>query len=286
MPPTLPSTPSQEVGHVPPVPGSPSHLRTWLFDAETSDDSNSVSFCLNPPSTTSTTSTKPGSESECVIYSDCELECGTPTPSGAPLGQVTTEPGTESQCELSALNLLLLTKLCQDPPNTPRLETPISDLGPDPANSEMREQPLRMEVDFTLCHKIRALKHYAHWPYRQIAAVTGVALSTVYRIAHPPLTPTRNRIRGCHSILHTPQREKLITLATSSAENRRKSYTEIAQMAGLTACDRTLRRTFSSAGYHRRVARKKPFLSSKIRQVRGKSSFLGSYILILLFFFS
>jgi len=152
MPPTLGSTPSQEVGHVPPVPGSSSHLRTWLFNSETSDDSNSIAFCLNPTSTTSTTSTKPGSESECVIYSDCELGCGTPTPkSGAPLGQVTTESGTESQSESSALNLLLLIKLCQDSPNTLGPETPISDLGSEPANSEIRKQHLCTEVDFTLC---------------------------------------------------------------------------------------------------------------------------------------
>jgi len=224
MPLTLCSTPSQEVGHVPPVPDSPSHLCTWFFDAKTSDDSNSVSCCLNPPSTISTISTKPGAKSECVIYSDCELECGTPTPiRRAPLGQVTTEPGTESQSELGALNLLLLTTLCQDPPNTPHPETQISDLKPEPANSEMGQQPLCTQVDFTLCHKIHALKHYAHWPYHQIAAVTGVALSTVCRIAHPALTPTRNLIRGCHSILRTLQREKLITLATFSADNCRKS---------------------------------------------------------------
>lgn len=155
-----------------------------------------------------------------------------------------------------------------EPSNTPPTETPISDIGPEPANSELRGSSLRTEVDFGLCHKIRALKHYANWSYRQIATATGVALSTVYRIAHPPLTPIHSRLRGRHSTLRTPQREKLITLATSSAENRRKSYTEIAQMAGITACNRTLRRTMSSAGYHRRIARKKPYLSSKTRQVR------------------
>ena len=89
----------------------------------------------------------------------------------------------------------------------------------------------------------------------------------MYQIAHPPLTPIRNNIRGRHSILRTPQREKLITLATASAVNRRKPYSEIAEMAGLSVCDRTLRRTMASSGYHRRVARKKPFLSAKTRQV-------------------
>ena len=112
------------------------------------------------------------------------------------------------------------------------------------------------------------LEHYANWTYPQIATAIGVALSTLYRITHPPLTPIRSCLRGRHAILRTPQREKLITFAPSSAVNRRKSYTEIAQMAGITACKRTLRRTMSSANYHRCVARKKPYLSSKTRQVR------------------
>jgi len=274
MPPTLRSASDQGTGHLPPVPGSPSPLRTWLFDAETSDDSGSDAFCLNPPSTTSTTSTKPGSELETIRDSDCELDCSTPTPgpisTHGHLGLGVTKPETKSNREPCSSPILSLAKLADDleQPNTPGPETPILDLGPEPANPELRGLPFRTEVDSALFHKIRALKHYAHWSYRQIATATGVALSTVYRMAHPPLTPIHSRLRGCHSILRTPQREKLIALATSSAENHRKSYTEIAQMAGLTACNRTLRRTMSSAGYHRRVARKKPYISIKTRQVR------------------
>lgn len=190
---------------------------------------------------------------------------------------------TESNCMCCSSRILSLAKLLDnsEPANTPCPETPISDLGPDPASVAVRGIPPCTEVDFPLCHKIRALKHYAHWPYRQIATATGVALSTVYRIAHPPLTPIRSRLRGRHSILRTTQRERLIVLATSSAENRRKSYTEIAQMAGITACSRTLRRTISSAGYHRRIARKKPYLSSKTRQVRALFLYIQVLSLVL-----
>ena len=140
-------------------------------------------------------------------------------------------------------------------------------------SAELNIPSQRTEVNIALSHKIRALKHLAHWPYRQISAATGVALTTVYRIAHPPVTPPHKNMRGRHNILRTPHREKLISLATASAENRRKPYLEIAHMAGLTACDCTLRRTMSSAGYHRRVARKKPFLSNKTRQVYIPSPF-------------
>jgi len=228
-----------------PVPGSPSALRTWLFDAETSDDDSDVSFG-NGPLTTSTTSTKPGSESEYLIDTDSEPGYSTPSPCA-----------------------ILNTSLSTANAHATRSETPVSDPGPEPrpGSSVLNMRPLRTEVNVALSHKIRALKHFAHWPYRQISAATGVALSTVYRIAHPPVTPPHKNMRGRHSILRTPHRERLIGLATASAENRRKPYFEIARMAGLTACDRTLRRTMSSAGYHRRVARKKPFLSNKTRLV-------------------
>jgi len=246
-----------------PVPGSPSALHTWLFDAETSgDDDSNISF-PNRPLTTSTTSTKPDSEFEYLIDTDSEpgVECRSPSP--CPISNST------SQREVQRANGEAASDLEFDPQNSLRFTTPVSDLGPEPglATSEFNIPSLRTEVDIALRHKIRALKHYAHWPYRQISAATGVALSTVYRIAHPPLTPTQSKLRGRHAILRTPHRKKLIDLATSSAENRRKPYLEVARMAGLTACDRTLRRTMASAGYHRRVARKKPYLSNKTRQV-------------------
>ena len=245
------------------VPGSPSALRTWLFDAETSDDDDSHISFPNRHLTTSTTSTKPDSVSEYLIDTDSELGPGCSSPSLCPIANSRSQREVETADEEAALDSEF------NSPNTPWFATPVSDLGPDPRQetSEVNIPSLRTEVNPALCHKIRALKHYAHWSYRQIAAATGVALSTVYRIAHPPLTPTHSKMCGRHAILRSPHREKLIILATSSAENRRKPYLEIARMAGLTVCDRTLRRTMTSAGYHQRVARKKPYLSNITRQV-------------------
>jgi len=88
-----------------PVPGSPSALGTWLFDAETSNNDSDVSFG-NGPLTTSTTSTKPGSECEYLIDTDSEPGYGTPSP-----------------CEI--LNSRLSTMNAQ----APRSETPVSDPG-------------------------------------------------------------------------------------------------------------------------------------------------------------
>ncbi|PUU80245.1 hypothetical protein B9Z19DRAFT_1123864 [Tuber borchii] len=123
MSPTLRSASGPVVGHIPSVPGSPSHLRTWLFDAETSDDSSSEAFSINPPSTTSTTSTKPGSELETIIDSECEFDCETPTP-----GVITTSTHEER----AVTELETESNHDSELPNTPRPETPISDIGPEP----------------------------------------------------------------------------------------------------------------------------------------------------------
>ena len=125
----------------------------------------------------------------------------------------------------------------------------------------------REEISPSMRAKIRALYHIANWPFRKIASVTGIALTTVYRVAKPPITPKRNRVRGRPFLLRTPQREKLIATATESAVNRRKPLTEIAHMAGIVACPVTLRRTMATEGYSRRIARKKPWLSPKNQQV-------------------
>jgi hypothetical protein len=67
---------------------------------------------------------------------------------------------------------------------------------------------------------------------------------------------------------------KLIEVATECAENRRKPLTEIAYMAGITASATTLRRAMVMEGFHRRVARKKPFLSVKQQVVCSSTPLL------------
>ena len=108
MPPTLHCASGPVVGHIPPVLGSPSHLPTWLLDDETSDDSSSEALSLNPPSTTSTTSTKPASESEIIMDSDCEFDCGTPTPGPITIFFNERQDMTESESECNREPCLLL----------------------------------------------------------------------------------------------------------------------------------------------------------------------------------
>jgi len=141
-----------------PVPKSPSALRTWLFDAETADEDDSNISFPNRLLTTSTTSTKPGTEFEYLIDTDSEpgMECRSPSPCAI--------CNSTSQREVQGANGEAASGLEFDPPNSLRFATPVSDLGPEPrlATSEWLIPALCTEVDIALRHKIRSLKHYVH----------------------------------------------------------------------------------------------------------------------------
>lgn len=182
--------------HLLPIPGSPGPLRTWLFDAETFyDETSSYIPFLNTPLTYSTTSTKPCSESQYIIAANSEPDCNllSPTHCSTPCSVFNRERKTQVESRVDSFGI--------SHPNSP-----TSVLGPESSSLETNPQSLRTEVDVGHYHKIRGLKHFANWSYRQIATATGVALSTVYRIAHLPHTFTINSICGRHSILYTPNR--------------------------------------------------------------------------------
>lgn len=103
----------------------------------------------------------------------------------------------------------------------------------------------------------------------QISEATGIPQSTVSDIStgETPRTPSK-RQKGTGVLITTPDRERLVALATESAFNRRRPLSEIAELAGITACARTLRTTFARMGYHRRIARIKPFLTQPAKDKR------------------
>lgn len=118
------------------------------------------------------------------------------------------------------------------------------------------------QVSLEVSAHIRALRHIAAWPYRKIATAVCLPVSTVYRTAQKePSTPGQRKVRGRPWILNQAIRKKLLEVITASAENRRKPLTEIAFITGIQACEKTLRRSLALDGYHRRVARKKSFLT-------------------------
>jgi len=139
---------------------------------------------------------------------------------------------------------------------------------PSPAQPACISQPSsRHEVPTSTRSKIHALRHLAGLSYWSIAAKTHISLSTVYQIEHLPALPDRKPCLGRPFLLRSVERKKLIALATSGARNRRKPLTEIGFLAGIRAGGQTLQHSFAFEGYHRRVARKKPYLSSNIKAI-------------------
>jgi len=122
-------------------------------------------------------------------------------------------------------------------------------------------------ITASLRSKIRALRNHAEWTFRRIAQEVGVAVSTVFSICSAPATPRKTKV-GRPKILTTPIRKRLVDFATASQKNRRLPYTEVAELAGVSADLRTLRTAFAAEGYHRRIARSRPFLSLKAKEKR------------------
>lgn len=156
--------------------------------------------------------------------------------------------------------------LPQAPPSTP---------DPDQLTVQMPFPPpaqtLRTKITLSVRSKIRALRTIALWPFRKIADEFELPVSTVFTVCAQPNTPTTNRI-GRPRALTEAQREQLIVHATSTQANRRKSLFTIAEELGYRVNERTLRRVFSEQGYHRRIARAKPFLTVNNKVARQEFS--------------
>jgi len=114
--------------------------------------------------------------------------------------------------------------------------------------------------------QIQCLRADAGWTFERIAQRYGISVSTAWRVCNGPTTP---RKRGKKPLqIDTPLRKRLVHEATLNAENRQKTYSEIAMMIGLQASEKTLRTAFSKEGYNRRIARKKPYLNATRRMKR------------------
>jgi hypothetical protein len=110
----------------------------------------------------------------------------------------------------------------------------------------------------------------AGWTYEKIAKDQSMPRSTVAQICAAPATPQRKNKCGRKIKIDTPTRRRLVFTATLNAENRRKTMSEIAQLCdlGFHVSEKTLRQAFAKEGYHRRTARKKPFLDDIKREKR------------------
>ena len=126
---------------------------------------------------------------------------------------------------------------------------------------------LKRQITLSLRSKIRSLRTIALWPFRRIAASVDLPLSTVFSICaqsgSPHQIPT-----GRPPCLSPENKRLLLAQATLSAENRRKSLHTIAEELDIHVHERTLRRFFADSGYHRHIARVKPFVTPKQKIAR------------------
>jgi transposase len=108
--------------------------------------------------------------------------------------------------------------------------------------------------------EILTLFHRAGWNKTKIAKELQIAHSTVrLTIKRGICTPTKPI--GRHVMLTARKRRRLIQYATKDALHRRLCYTEVAFLAGISACRRTLTKAFETKQYYRRKAAEKPLLT-------------------------
>lgn len=124
------------------------------------------------------------------------------------------------------------------------------------------------DIDYKQRCYVQALRFSAGWTYDRIAKDQNLPLSTVAKICKGPATPQRKNRCGRKIKIDTPTRRLLVFTATKDAEHRQKPYEEIAKIVGVEASNKTLREAFAKEGYHRRSARKKPFLNYEKKSKR------------------
>jgi len=113
---------------------------------------------------------------------------------------------------------------------------------------------------------VQALRFSAGWTYQRIADDQNLGVSTVWDICHAPATPKKRK--GRPFSIDSPTRRTLVATATRDSTHRQMPFTHIADICGVQACERTLQKAFALEGYHRRKARKKPFLKAEQKEKR------------------
>ena len=177
----------------------------------------------------------------------------------------------------SLLNSTTAIQLQSEPPGETVNPTPASTFEPE----ALEENPPYTN------ETIRAFRFYTQWSYPQLHEVFGISLGSLHRITHSPISSsageqaslhqvslgqTSHQVvhheRGRYSVVTNELCAHLIATATANSHNRRLSYTQVAELAGIRLGQMALRRVFESEGYHRQVARIKPFLSDTARTQR------------------
>ena len=109
--------------------------------------------------------------------------------------------------------------------------------------------------------QIYGLHKHAYWPLQKIATALdttkGAVSKVITRIEAEPRTPPR---RGRPPVLTTRKRRRLIDRIRTDAQSRRLKLEHIAYLEAIDCQLITIRRALAREGYHRYIARSKPWL--------------------------
>jgi hypothetical protein len=96
-------------------------------------------------------------------------------------------------------------------------------------------------------------------PAKDIAEQMTFTESRVYYLLRALVTPRKRK--GRPEMFDDTKRQRLVDFVTASSENRQMEYFRLPVEVILHACERTIRKALGMEGYHRRVQRRKPYLS-------------------------
>jgi hypothetical protein len=96
------------------------------------------------------------------------------------------------------------------------------------------------EISYKQRCYVKCLRFESGWIYAKIAVDQNLSISTLFDICHKPTTPQKKK--GRPFSIDTPTRRRLVYTATLNTENRRKSYTAIAEICEVNAYMSTLRK--------------------------------------------
>jgi transposase len=119
--------------------------------------------------------------------------------------------------------------------------------------------------------QIYGLHKHAHWPLQRIATALdttkGAVSKIIHRVESEPQTPTR---KGRPPVITTRKRQRLVNRLSTDAQSRRLKLEHLAQLEGLNHHHKTIAKALDKEGYHRRIARRKPWLSQTHKEARLK----------------
>lgn len=154
---------------------------------------------------------------------------------------------------------------CQPISDTPIPDTPI------PAVAGATNTPISSNrIPQEPRAMVRGLRRYANLSYSELHQTFHIPLASLHRIIQTrQISQAHSHHRLGHPLSISPEvQRQLLSMATASAHNRGLPLTQVAEAAGINLGQQALKRLFHSQGYHRRVARVKPYLSPAAKEKR------------------